>query len=286
MVRTRPLANLNGQVTEILALKILFGEYRAGQSLPPEKELHESLGVSRTTLREAVKNLSAKGLVTVGPSRGTRVRPRAEWNLLDPEVLRWRLERGVTVKQIQDMYELRECFEPAASRFAAERASDADHAAIWKAYERLAASKETGGDQSVAADVDFHVAILRSADNDLLASFANVIESTLEASFVVARIRRNLSEEDVAQHAAIAKAILSRNGPAAKRATERLLEKSKATQMEAAASSQDDKEAPHVLFGAAKPKRKGPAAKRVAVIGGGKVGRRGGEISGHAKRDV
>ena len=129
------------------------------------------------------------------------------------------------------MYELRECFEPAASRFAAERASDADHAAIWKAYERLAASKETGGDQSVVADVDFHVAILRSAHNDLLASFANVIESTLEASFVVARIRRNLSEDDVAQHAAVAKAILKRNGAAAKRATERLIEKSKATQI-------------------------------------------------------
>ena len=264
MVQTRPLANLNGQVTEILALKILHGEYGAEQSLPPEKELHESLGVSRTTLREAVKNLSAKGLVTVGPSRGTRVRPRAEWNLLDPEVLRWRLECGVSVKLIQDMYELRECFEPAASRFAAERASQADHAAIWKAFERLAASKETGGDQSVAADVDFHVAILRSADNDLLASFANVVESTLEASFVVARIRRNLSEDDVAQHAAVAKAILRRNGLAAKRATERLLEKSKAAQMEAAASSQEDEETRHALLSAATLKRNNSAAKRFA----------------------
>jgi DNA-binding FadR family transcriptional regulator len=264
MARTRPLANLNGQVTEILALKIVHGEYAAEQSLPPEKELHESLGVSRTTLREAVKNLSAKGLVTVGPSRGTRVRPRAEWNLLDPEVLRWRLERGVSVKLIRDMYELRECFEPAASQFAAERASDEDRAAIWKSYERLAASKETGGDQSVAADVDFHVAILRSANNDLFASFANVIEGTLEASFVVARIRRNLSEDDVALHAAVAKAIIKRNGPAAKRATERLLEKSKAAQMEAAASSQEDEEARRARFGAAIPKRNNPAAKRVA----------------------
>jgi DNA-binding FadR family transcriptional regulator len=169
------------------------------------------------------------------------------------------------------MYELRECFEPAASRFAAERASDADHVAIWNAYERLAASKETGGDQSVTADVDFHVAILRSAGNDLLASFANVIESTLEASFVVARNRRNLSEEDVAQHEAVAKAILKRNGPAAKRATERLLEKSKATQMEAAASSQEDEEAPRVLFGAAILKRNNPAAKRVAKRRTGKA---------------
>ena len=163
------------------------------------------------------------------------------------------------------MYELRECFEPAASRFAAERASDADHAAIWKAFERLAASKETGGDQSVVADVDFHVAILRSAENDLLASFANVIESTLEASFMVARIRRNLSEDDVAQHAAVAKAILKRNGAAAKRATERLLERSKATQMQAAASSQEDEEARQAIFGAAILKRNIPAARRVAT---------------------
>ena len=264
MVQSKPLANLNGQVTEILALKILHGEYAPEHSLPPEKELHESLGVSRTTLREAVKNLSAKGLVTVGPSRGTRVRPRAEWNLLDPEVLRWRMERGVSVKLIQDMYELRECFEPAASRFAAERASDAALAAIWTAYERLAASKETGGEQSVVADVDFHVAILRSANNDLLASFANVIESTLKASFVIARIHRNLSEDDLERHVAVANAILERNGPAAKQATERLLEKSKATQMEAAASSQEDEELRRAIVGAAILKRNSPAATQVA----------------------
>ncbi len=230
----RPLANLNGQVTEILALRILGGEYPPGASLPNEKDLHEGLGVSRTTLREAIKTLSSKGLVSVGPSIGTRVRPHAEWNLLDPDTMRWRLQLGVTAKLVQDIYELRECFEPTASQFAAERAGDAERQSIWDAYEDLVASRESGGDKSVAADVAFHRTILLCSQNDLLSALANVIEATLYASFQIARNWNNISNDMIAQHEAIAKAIVAGNGAAARRATERLLKSSKAGQIEAA----------------------------------------------------
>ena len=236
MAPARQLANLNAQVTEILALRILSGEVQPGDTLPNEKELHESLGVSRTTLREAVKNLSAKGLVLVGPSLGTRVRAAADWNLLDPDVMRWRLQLGVTPTLIADMYELRECFEPAASQFAAERGTAAEHRAIWSAYEEMAASSAAGGERSVAADVAFHRAILVSARNELLGAFANIVESTLHAAFEIARQRQNLSRADLAQHEAIAKTILARNGAAARRATARMLADSKAVQMAAAAA--------------------------------------------------
>lgn len=235
MARPKRLSNLNGQVIEILALRILGGEYAPGDVLPNEKDLHEALGVSRTTLREAIKSLSSKGLVIVGPSIGTRVRPAAEWNLLDPETMRWRLQLGVSPKLIQDMYELRECFEPSASQFAAERGSEAEHAAIWASYLELAASRDEGGERSIEADVRFHVSILLCAKNDLLSAFARVIESTLEASFVIARGHQKLSEDDIKQHGAVAKAIVQRNGLAARRATERLLVRSKVVQMEAAA---------------------------------------------------
>lgn len=229
----KQFANLNAQVTEILAMRILSGGYRPGDVLPNEKDLHESLGVSRTTLREAVKNLAAKGLVVVGPSLGTRVRPMSDWNLLDPDTMRWRLQLGVTPKLVADMYELRECFEPAASQFAAERGSDADHKLIWAAYRELAAGSEAGGERSVAADVAFHRSILVCSRNELLSAFANVVESTLHASFQIARRRQNLSRADLAQHEAIARAILARNGAAARQATKRMLARSKAVQMEA-----------------------------------------------------
>jgi DNA-binding FadR family transcriptional regulator len=235
LVATKQLANLNAQVTEILALRILSGEYQPGEVLPNEKDLHEALGVSRTTLREAVKNLSSKGLVLVGPSLGTRVRAMADWNLLDPDTMRWRLQLGVSPKLVADMYELRECFEPAASQFAAERGTDADHQVIWAAYEEMAASSEAGGERSVEADVAFHRAILVCSRNELLSAFANIVASTLQASFQIARQRQNLSPADLVQHEAIAKAIVARNGPAARKATERMLANSKAVQMEAAA---------------------------------------------------
>lgn len=230
----QPLENLSGQVTEILALKILRGEFHSDEPLPTEKELQLSLGVSRTTLREAVKKLTSKGLLLVGPSKGTRVRPAVEWNVLDPDLLRWRLKLGVTPKLIQDMYELRECFEPPASRLTAERASETDLASIQRAFEALKASRESGGYESVVADVNFHTTIIRCTKNELLSSFANVIESTLEASFIVARNRVELSFEDVQLHEVIVKAIMKRDGRAAQRATERMLEQSKAVQMEAA----------------------------------------------------
>jgi DNA-binding FadR family transcriptional regulator len=238
------LSNLNGQVIELLALRILRGDYAPGHVLPNEKELHKSLGVSRTTLREAIKTLSSKGLVSVGPSVGTRVRPALDWNLLDPDMMHWRLQLGATPKLIQDMYELRECFEPAASRFAAERGSAEEHSAIWQAYLGLAASQDAGIEASVEADVRFHMTILRCSKNDLLSSFGRVIESTLEASFQIARERKALSEDDIAQHGAIAKAIVKRDGASAKRLTEKLLNSSKAVQVEAVSRTLAEPPAP------------------------------------------
>ncbi|MFZ2099253.1 MAG: GntR family transcriptional regulator, partial [Oricola sp.] len=126
----RKLANLHGQVSELLAARILSGAYPPETALPTEAELCQAYGVSRTTLREAIKNLVAKGFLEVAPSRGTWVRPMRAWNLLDEEVLRWRVALGINAKLVQDIYEMRECFEPRATAFTAERGTAADHSAI------------------------------------------------------------------------------------------------------------------------------------------------------------
>jgi DNA-binding FadR family transcriptional regulator len=233
LAHPRRLANLHGQVSEIIALRILGGTYAPGDVLPTERALYEELGVSRTTLREAMKNLSSKGLVAIGPSVGTRVRARPEWNLLDIETMRWRLQLGVTTKLVEDIYELRECFEPFASRYAAERGTDAQHLDIRASYLQLAASREAGGRESVEADLRFHKSILISAGNDMLSALGAVVEGALEASFQIARARANLSAADIKQHKAIMEAILARDGLAAMRATETTLRTSKAVQIAA-----------------------------------------------------
>src|SRR6185436_17972491 len=84
------------------------------------------LGVSLTALREALKVLTAKGLVDARQKRGTFVRPRADWQLLDAEVIRWQFAERADPKLLDELHEVRGIVEPAAARLAAERATDDD----------------------------------------------------------------------------------------------------------------------------------------------------------------
>src|SRR6266516_8198527 len=122
--RTYPRRGLHGAVVHDIGLRIVQGELEAGDPLPTEDELSGELSVSRTVLRESIKVLAAKRLPESRPKTGTRVRQRAEWNLLDPDVLAWQLEAGPDRRFLEDTLELRRLIEPAAARFAAERASE------------------------------------------------------------------------------------------------------------------------------------------------------------------
>jgi DNA-binding FadR family transcriptional regulator len=227
--------NLRMQVAEALAVQIFQGVYKPGQAMPTEPELMHLTGVSRTTLRSAIQSLEAKGLVDVGPSKGTRVQPKANWNLMDAEMVAWRLQLGVSVDLVRQIYEMRECFEPRASYFAAERGTDEDHRRIAAAFATLSDSRRGDRQKSTDADVAFHLAILFSAGNDYIASFATMMTAMLRESFGIARQRRALSQEDIDQHAAIADAIVARQGDLAEAMTRKLLLSSKQVQMDAAA---------------------------------------------------
>ncbi len=112
---------LFGQVAQKLAVAIITGAVKAGEVLPDEDDLRSDISVSRTAYREAVKVLTAKGLVEARPKSGTRAAPRESWNLLDPDVLAWHFEADPNEKFIRDLFELRRFAEPAAARLAAQR---------------------------------------------------------------------------------------------------------------------------------------------------------------------
>jgi DNA-binding FadR family transcriptional regulator len=226
--------NLRIQVAEALAMQILDGTYKPGQAMPTEPELMQITGVSRTTLRSAIQNLEAKGLINVGPSLGTRVQPMTNWNLLDAEIVSWRLRLGVTVDLVRQVYEMRECFEPRASLFAAERGTEEDHARISIAFDRLSGSRNLNQEQAAQADVDFHLSVLLSCGNDYIASFAMMMTAMLRMSFEIARQRKDLSQDDIDMHAAIFRAVVGRKGEQAEAATRQLLLSSKKVQMDAA----------------------------------------------------
>ena len=110
----------------------------------PEVELCETYGVSRTVLREAVKMLTAKGLFGSRPRQGTRVLPESQWNLLDPDVLRWLLERKFSIELLIEFTEVRLAIEPKAAARAARVASSEDKAMIMAAIERMMAAERRG----------------------------------------------------------------------------------------------------------------------------------------------
>ena len=101
-----PLRNtrLHDQVTQALAVRILSGTLAADGPSTTEMDLCQELGVSRTILREAIKVLSAKGLLEVRPKTGVRVKPKSEWNLLDPTLLMWQTEVGVDEEFVRNLF--------------------------------------------------------------------------------------------------------------------------------------------------------------------------------------
>jgi DNA-binding FadR family transcriptional regulator len=181
--RTYPRRGLHGAVVHEIGTRILRGELLPGDTLPSEEELGGEPGISRTVIREAVKVLAAKGLVVSRPKTGTHVRERRFWNLMDPDVLAWRLEAEPNDAFFLDVFELRRLIEPAAARLAAERASAEEIEALTTAYEAMAAAGVDDPDAYLAADVTFHAIILEACHNELLGHLGSTLRAVFRATF-------------------------------------------------------------------------------------------------------
>lgn len=177
----RPLAKprVHGGVVRELALRILGGAVRAGQTLPTEAALQAEFGISRSALREAIRVLSAKGLVDVRPRTGTTVRERQDWNRLDPEVLEWSLAIAPDLEFVRSLLEARRLFEPAAAEFAAQRASAQDLQRIEAGYFGMRDALPHDIDACCEADVAFHAAVLRASHNVVLQQLVGTMGAAL-----------------------------------------------------------------------------------------------------------
>ncbi|MBE1603820.1 FadR/GntR family transcriptional regulator [Actinopolymorpha pittospori] len=167
----------HGQMVEFVGRRILAGALREGQTIDVAA-LEGELGISRTVVRESLRVLEAKGLVGARQKRGTFVRPRTDWNLLDADILRWQFAGRSDGGFFQMLHEVRSIVEPAGARLAAQRRTDADLQALDDA---LAAMAEAGEDAeaAVAADLRFHRVLLGAAHNELLERMEVVIETGL-----------------------------------------------------------------------------------------------------------
>jgi DNA-binding FadR family transcriptional regulator len=176
----KPRRNLTHGLLDMIGRAIVTGEY-GHRSFPTEADLAKDYGVSRSVTREAVKMLTAKGLLSARPRQGTIVQPESSWNLFDPDVLRWLLERQFSISLLRHFNELRVSIEPAAAELAARTATPQGVALIDAGYRRMVAA-EAGKDDPLEADIAFHVAVLEASGNPFYAQFRGVVGTALQTS--------------------------------------------------------------------------------------------------------
>ncbi len=209
-------------VLKALGSEIVQDLIPVGAALPPEHDLEVRFGVGRGVIREAIKTLAAKGLVSVQPRHGTHVLPRRDWSLLDRDVLTWLVGNEAPDRELLlAIQEVRSIIEPAAAALAAERATAKDRQRINAAL----AAMETSHDQAsaTAADKAFHLAILDATHNPVLQGFRGAIDTILGAVFIVAVGSPGWFEDNLPNHAAAARAIDAGNAKQARAAMEQVL---------------------------------------------------------------
>src|SRR5687768_7791607 len=146
-----PGRNLTFGLLDAVGRAIVTGDYEE-RRFPTEAELAATHSVSRSVTREAMKMLTAKGLLTARPRTGTTVQPPSQWNLFDADVLRWLLERKFSLDLLRQFSELRIAIEPAAAALAARAADPGALAAIARGYRRMEAA-EAGRHDPLESDI-------------------------------------------------------------------------------------------------------------------------------------
>jgi GntR family galactonate operon transcriptional repressor len=223
--RTYPRRGLHGAVVHEIGVRIVNGDLQPGDTLPDNGVLDEA-AVSRTVVREAIKVLAAKGLVESRPKVGTRVRPRRDWNLLDPDLLAWQIEAGPNAHFLEQALELRRMIEPAAARLAAKRATDEQIAALYEAYGEMAAAGDDL-DAFMEPDLRFHRLVLEACRNELLEHMNEIFTAVLRTVFAYSSISSRSYPKAARRHRAIVKAIEARDPDAAEQAVLRLIDDTK-----------------------------------------------------------
>jgi DNA-binding FadR family transcriptional regulator len=207
----RLVYNVHDFLANKLATEIVGGIYPPGTLFPNESELRARFGVSRTALREAFRVLTAKGLIVSRTKVGTRVRPKADWNMLDPDVLAWHLQAALSEDFVTDLFELRQMVEPQAAALAAQSCDEATLGDIEAAYADMV-RYQNGSDDLIDADLRFHQTILEATGNHFIGALGGLIHTALVGSFQLGWESASFMQNDrLLQHRAVLDAIRDRN---------------------------------------------------------------------------
>jgi DNA-binding FadR family transcriptional regulator len=160
---------------------IVKGDYPIGTRMPSEAVLCEQFSVSRSATREAVKMLSAKGLISSRPKQGITVNPESNWNLYDSEVLEWILKSKPSLQLLKEFTQVRFAIEPMAAKLAAENATPKQLMQIEEALYRIAEAQE-GLDDQLDAHINFLNMILLASGNRFFIQLTQFVDAALRVS--------------------------------------------------------------------------------------------------------
>ncbi|MGX6605323.1 FadR/GntR family transcriptional regulator [Micromonosporaceae bacterium Da 78-11] len=214
---------LHGQTVEAIARRIVSGQIAEGDTLDIT-HLQQELDVSLTAVREALRVLAAKGLVDARQKRGTFVRAREHWNLLDADLIRWQFSDRVDPDFLEHLAEIREIIEPAAARLAARRRTPEDLDALQAALDAMV---DAEGDPAaeVEADLGFHRALLAATHNELLERMEMILTPGLAARDRLVHSAADGRDDPVPSHRGVLAAIRAGDTAQAEDATTALLVK-------------------------------------------------------------
>ncbi|MET9803517.1 FadR/GntR family transcriptional regulator [Streptomyces sp. NPDC006368] len=214
---------LHGQLVQQLGQMIVSGDLGADRPLVPE-EIGQRFEVSRTVVRESLRVLEAKGLVSARPNVGTRVRPVSDWNLLDPDIIEWRAFGPQREDQRRELGELRWTIEPLAARLAAGHGREDIQQRLGDMVEIMGHAFAQSDTLTFSrADAEFHSLLIQVAGNRMLEHLSGIVSAALQVSGSPAISCDRPSETCLAHHARIVDALAAGDGHAAESAMRQLL---------------------------------------------------------------
>lgn len=214
---------LHERVVEAITDRILNGDLNPGDALPPEPQLCQQFGVSRTVIREAMKMLQARGLIEVIQGKGTLV--SSNLYEISSDILRMALQQKQTT--LMELWEVRRILEVEVAGLAAERATEEDLREMEQALE-LMWSKPGEVEGYVDADLAFHDALTRAAYNIVMNLITRSVGELLRHSRRVSFRGPDRVKEAVSAHEAIYQAVAARDPQAAREAMRRHLDETAA----------------------------------------------------------
>lgn len=215
---------LHARVLDLLGTAVCAGQLAPGSVLYID-DLVEQYAVSRSVVREVLRVLSSMGLVESRRRVGTLIRAASEWNVFDPQVIRWRLASAGRIAQLRSITELRAAVEPQAAALAAVRATPQEASdLIGLAAKMWAAGKAGDEAEFLRLDIEFHRQVLVDSGNEMFLKLHELVAEVLAGRYHYDLMPHYPHEEALQLHAEVAQAIQRRDGDRAKVAMVQIME--------------------------------------------------------------